>query len=221
MLDSLTCGRFIFPLWALYGWPVVSQVFGVIFIKAIWLAFIGIDKGRGLCPLSSFIAMFLGNIVSTVIALVLAMNIDEPQFDRMIMVGFVACISIPPSIRLSLLFDRKIKKRKINPVFWVLLVTLLFGTSLFFYDINMSRLRSLEWDDTGSFTYWIMILAYIYCALAVSLFLTAAWEEFVVSVILKNSFLPEIFRINLYIMLGIWIFIAYIIWPLTVSCGDR
>ncbi|MEG3436470.1 hypothetical protein V0288_05005 [Pannus brasiliensis CCIBt3594] len=215
MLDSLGCEQSIFPLSLLYSWPL-SSLLGVIFIKAIWLAKIGID--RGLSPVRLFIAMFLGNIVSTVIAWLLVMKVADPKMDSVIMVGFVAYISIPPAIRLSLLFNRKIKKRKINPVFWVLLVTLLFWVSIFFSDITMLRLRSLGLNDTGFFTHWITILTYTYCALAVSFFLTAVWEELVVSAILKQSFLPEISRMNLYIMLGMWLSFAYLVWAAVGAC---
>ncbi|MEG3436468.1 hypothetical protein V0288_04995 [Pannus brasiliensis CCIBt3594] len=193
----------IIPLMQLYSWPLSSLV-GVIFIKAIWFAKIGEEKGFS--PFISFVAMFLANIVTTVIGLVLVAFFAAPML-LLYSVIIVVCISIPPVIRLFLLSNRKIKKRKINLVFWILLVPLL--TLIFFGSIIFLFLaESIGSREGVSFTYWITKFAYIYCGLAFSFFLTAVWEELVAGSILKSSFLPEISRMNLYIMLGVWIVFA-------------
>lgn len=54
--------------------------------------------------------------------------------------------------------------------------------------------------------YWLIKLAYVYCALAVSLFLTTCWEETLVGGLLgrpfgKETFLPTVLRAKVYTML--------------------
>ena len=185
----------------LFSWPL-SSLCGVIILKCVWFSHIALKQGFS-SERKSFMAMFYANIVTTIIAVLCCMNFAIPPFIVLFLPIFVA-LCFPIALRL-----KKISSWKRSVVFTVLLMVLLFLGSIAFYGIarNIAEQGSAIPEIIN---YQLAELAFIYCALAVSFFLTALWEEYICGSILKSSFLPEVLRMNLYIMLFVWGILALI-----------
>ncbi len=172
----------------LFAWPL-SSLLGVIFLKCLWFSKISFKKGFSFH--SSFEAMFIANIATTIIAVILCLIFIAPSLILFFLIIFVI-LCHRPAVRLY-----EISPWPIHPLLTEILMVILLFFSLFFLGIAKEL-------GVSSINYWLAKLAYIYCGLAVSFFLTALWEEFIVGSILESSFLPEVLTMNLYIMLFVW-----------------
>jgi hypothetical protein len=186
----------------LYSWPL-SSLFGIIIVKCLWFSDIARQQGFS-SEGKSFNAMFLANIVTTIIAALFSMTFLSPPLIGIFFPIFVV-LCCPIARRLN-----KISSWKLNPVFTVFLMILLFFGSIIFCALAGNIHGGGFATPTGlkGIHYQLAELAFIYCGLAVSFFLTALWEEYICGSILKSSFLPEVLRMNLYIMLFVWLMAA-------------
>ena len=98
--------------------------------------------------------------------------------------------------------------QKISPSFITVAMGLLFPLSYILFFTSQNILAEQEMT-----IYWLTKLIYVYFGLAVTFFLTALWEEKVVGEILQSSFVPEMFKMNLYIMATIWLAFAIFALP--------
>ncbi len=168
---------------------------------------------------SAATSMILGNVFSTIIGLLLAIAAGAPLLILpFVVVVFV--VSLLPARRLTR-FNPWGRFKRINPPGVALGVSLLYLATFFLFAASQGVL----FHQGGGPQYWIVKLTYVYVGLAVSLFLTATWEEAVVGIVAGKRvetpyFLPSVLRANLYTMLLVFAYATIEVIPRRLASHD-
>jgi len=138
-------------------------------IKAI--AFASLERRLSWFRAATF--MVLANVLSTIVGILVAISFAMPVL-LPIWLPVIWFLSRPPARRLLVaLGDRRPKR--LGPGGVASLVVLLLVASLFLFGAGQGAAVRHELG-----LYWALKLAYVWCALAISIFLTTFWEEHVV-----------------------------------------
>jgi hypothetical protein len=157
-------------------------------------------------------AMLLGNLLTSALGLLLALAAAAPPL-LLAFVPAVFLVSLAPARRLVRFRPWRLFAQR-RPALLASGVVLLYLATFFLFAAAQGALLRTG----GGAGYWLLKLAYVEVGLAVSLFLTAAWEEAVVGWAARGRvetpyFLPTVLRANVWALLAVFAWAAIEVVP--------
>jgi hypothetical protein len=174
------------PMVILFGAPVFS-LFGIIFVKMVVFAVLE----KSIPWYQALFFMFLANIFSSIIGLVLGLGASSPM-GFVVFLPLVFWVSIKPSRRFIEYNPWGIMKGwKASGA--AALVTVFYILTFVLFSLAQEQI------DRSLTVYWVLKFCYIFFALVISIGLTTLWEEWVVSLCAgqDGSFLVNVLKVNL------------------------
>jgi len=211
----------IFPLMKVVAgpsWLVPSlQVLCVIvLIKALLFAVLQ----RGLKRWLAVIYMFLANVLSTVVGIVVAVALGGVPVLWLIFIPVIWGLSLLPAKRLRLVAVNS-RIRACPTAALAAIMTILLVASAFVFWLGQGAAGSNQ-----LVLYWLLKVLYIWIALGISLLITVFWEEWAVASLASGSgapgtFIDPVFRANAVALALAAIFGAISIWPARLQAADH
>jgi hypothetical protein len=184
----------------------LSGLVGAVLIKCV--AFSLLDRELPFYQRPLF--MFIGNILSSMVGLALALPFAAGGDSSVFVFAGVALVllTIGPSRRLSILLGREGDSTFLITIPYIVC---LFGTGALFGMADMALTENMIK------TYWLLKLAYVGVAFAISFGITSTVEEWVISVLSRKgespSFMNPVLKANLFAFLLVGAIGAMIMLP--------
>ena len=202
------CSPIVSLSW-IYG--IVNFVTLVLFIPIIIIkGLIYFGLSRRLTFITTMINIFLANLFSSIMGIVLAFAFISPFYAPVTLVFiYISLIKIFKDFK-----NRQVTPFRKHQIFYIILIILFWVLSVVFYGYATSLLDKMKFS-----LYWIFKYAYVFFALFINFLLTVIWETYVFDLYSKKKdkyFKSHSSFNNMTIMNVIIFFLTYLIIALLV-----